>query len=112
MNLKTIMTGMAILGAAYSSVNAPALAWHGQNFANNHPRRAEVLQRDNNLNRRINNNRGNLDGHYNQLKREDRAIHQQERRMARNNGGYITRGQQNKLNREENHINNQIKRDR
>jgi len=112
MNLKTIIAGMAILGAAYSSVNAPALAWRGQNFDANHPRRAEVLNRTNNLNRRINNNRGNLGGHYNQLKHEDRSIHQQEQRMARNNGGYITKGEQNKLNREENHVNNQIKHDR
>ncbi|MBS1953696.1 MAG: hypothetical protein JST89_05915 [Cyanobacteria bacterium SZAS-4] len=112
MNVKTIMAGIALLGAVSSSTNSPVLAWHGQNFANNHPRRAEVLSRDANLNRRINNNKGDLGGHYGQLKREDRAIHQQERRMARNNGGYITKSQEHKLNREENHLNQQIKHDR
>jgi|LakMenEpi03Aug12_release.lakeMendotaPanAssembly.Ray.scaffolds.fasta_scaffold167827_2 hypothetical protein len=111
MNFKTILAGMAVLGTIASSVNAPVLAQHGQ-FAERHPRRAEALGRANNLNRRINANRGDLGGHYGQLKHEDNALRQQERRMARNNGGYITRNQQAKLNREENHVNNQIKRDR
>ena len=80
-------------------------------FANRHPRRAQVLRRDGNLNRRVNANRGDLGGHYGQLKHEDRSIRRQEQRDARANGGHITRGEQNQINREENHVNNQIKRD-
>ncbi len=80
-------------------------------FAQRHPRRAEVLHRSNNINNRINSDKGNLNGHYGQLKREDRSVVRQEQRDARINGGYITKGQQNQLNREENHINNQIRRD-
>ncbi len=76
-----------------------------------HPRRAEVLGRDNNLNRRINANRGDLGGHYGQLKRQDRAIRRQEQRDARMNGGHITKGEQRQLNREENHVSREIKRD-
>jgi hypothetical protein len=83
----------------------------GGNFATNHPRRAEVLGRDNGLNNQIQADRGNLDGHYNQLNREDSSIHQQEQADARYNGGYITKGEQNQLNREENRVQNQIKRD-
>jgi hypothetical protein len=60
-------------------------------FAQNHPRRAEVLHRDKNVNSRINANKGNLNGHYGQLKREDASVHRQEQRDARINGGYITK---------------------
>jgi hypothetical protein len=110
MNTKTILASVAVLGAILGSTSSPSLAQN--RFDANHPRRAEVLGRTGNLNQRINNNRGNLGGHYGQLKHEDKQIRKQEQRMARNNGGYVTRGQQAKLNREENHVNNQIKRDR
>jgi hypothetical protein len=83
----------------------------GGGFAQNHPRRAEVLGRDNNLNNQLTADKGNLDGHYGQLSREDSAIRQQEQSDARFNGGYISTAQQNQLNREENHVQNQINRD-
>ncbi len=117
MKIKSMFASLAVLGAVLVSANAPTLAgngWHQnreQRFDNNHPRRSEVLDRSNNLNRRINNNKGNLDGHYGQLKQADRNIRKQEQRMAHRNGGYITQGQQAKINKEENHLNNQIKRD-
>jgi len=85
-------------------------SWAGT-FAQNHPRRAEVLRRDGNINRRLNADKGQLGGHYGQLKREDAGIRRQEQRDARRNGGYITKGQQRQLNKEENHVNNQIRRD-
>lgn len=81
-------------------------------FDRNHPRRSEVLDRSQNINSRINGNRGNLDGHYRQLKREDRAIQRQAQRDARRNGGHISEGQQAQINREENRLNKQIRRDR
>ena len=84
---------------------------NGGSFAQNHPRRAEVLSRDNNLNSQLTADRGNLDGHYGQLSREDSAIRQQEQSDARYNGGYITTGEQNQLNREENRVQQQIIRD-
>lgn len=83
----------------------------GGNFAQNHPRRAEVLGRDNGLNNQIQGDRGDLSGHYNQLSHEDASIRRQEQADARFNGGYITKGEQNQLNREENHVQNQINRD-
>jgi hypothetical protein len=83
----------------------------GGSFAQNHPRRAEVLGRDNNLNNQLASDRGDLGGHYGQLSREDQAIRQQEQSDARYNGGYITQGEQAQLNHEENRVQNQINRD-
>lgn len=101
------LLSIAALGLLITST-APSFAGQWQR---NHPRRTEVLRRDNNINGRLNADRGQLNGHYNQLKREDRSVRRQEQRDARMNGGHITKGEQNRLNREENHINNQIRRD-
>jgi hypothetical protein len=98
-----------VLGSCLPGIASPA--GREARFDRNHPRRSEVLDRKNNLNRKINANRGNLDGHYGQLKHEDRSIRRQEQRDARMNGGHITRGEQAHLNREENHLNRQIKHD-
>ncbi|MGH9550727.1 MAG: hypothetical protein ACRD3W_15205 [Terriglobales bacterium] len=89
-----------------------AQARPGWRFDQHHPRRGEVLNRDANLNNRINANRGDLHGHYGQLKREDQAIRHQEQRDARMNGGHITKGEQKQINREENHVNRQIHHDK
>lgn len=103
-------TTITVLSLALVALScAPSFAG---TFAQRHPRRAEVLRRDNNINSRINANRGNLDGHYWQLKREDASIRRQEQRDARMNGGHITRGEQARLNWEENRVNRQITRDR
>jgi hypothetical protein len=79
-------------------------------FRQQHPRRAEVLRRDNRLNNQLNNKYGHLDGNYGKLTHEDHSIMRQEQRDARINGGYITKGQQAQLNREENHLERQIDR--
>jgi hypothetical protein len=84
---------------------------NAETFAQRHPRRAEVLRRDTVLNRSINRDYGRLDGHFGQLKREDQIVRRQEQLDARFNRGHITRGEQAQLNREENHIRNQINRD-
>ncbi|HEY9758413.1 MAG TPA: hypothetical protein V6C97_24820 [Oculatellaceae cyanobacterium] len=83
----------------------------GGTFAQNHPRRAEVLGRDNNLNNAINSDRGQLGGNYNALKTDDRSIRQQEQADARANGGYITSTQQQQLNQEENQLRQQVGQD-
>jgi hypothetical protein len=119
MNTKSVMLSALVVGGIIFSANAPSFAGNSlqchQNrearFDTRHPRRSEVLDRTGNLNQRINANRGNLDGHYYQLKRADASIRRQEQRDARINGGYITKGQQQQLNHEENRLNNQIKRD-
>jgi len=108
-NIKIAAMSVIALSLVISSA-LPSLA-QGGTFRQNHPRRAEVLRRDNRLNNRINNDRGALGGHYGQLKREDNSIRRQEQRDARQNGGHITRGEQRQLNHEENRVNNQIRRD-
>jgi hypothetical protein len=97
--------------AALSVLIAAAPSFAKDQFAKNHPRRAQVLGRDGNLNRRVNLNKGDLGGHYGQLKHEDQAIRHQEQRDARHNDGHITKGEQAQLNKEENHVNRQIKHD-
>jgi hypothetical protein len=80
-------------------------------FDKEHPRRSEVLDRLQNANARLNADKGNLDGHYYQLKQEEAAIHDQERFDKNMDGGHITLGEQARLNAEENRLNRQIKQD-
>ncbi len=105
---KISLSVASLLGLVVLSSACPSFA---NSFSYNHPRRAEVLRRDGNLNRELNHDYGHLNGHFSQLKSEDRAIRRQEQRDARLNGGYITRGQQYQLNREENRLQHQINRD-
>ena len=81
-------------------------------FAARHPRRSQVLSEDRNLNGQINQNYGNLGGNYGKLEHQDQRIHNQEQRDARQNGGYITTGQQQHLDNEENRLQNEINRDK
>ena len=63
----------------------------------NHPRRDQVNDRLSNQNRRINKElkEGEITKQQaNQLHREDRAIRQDERTMAKFNNGHITKGEQ------------------
>lgn len=83
----------------------------GSTFAQKHPRRAEVLGRDGNLNNMINQDKGQLGGNYSALKTDDRSIRTQEQQDARANGGYITRQQQQQLNQEENQLKQQVSQD-
>jgi hypothetical protein len=98
---KTALFAVLAVACVAASGNEPS--WAGK-FQRQHPRRAEVLHRDNHLSNRINNNYGHLGGHYGHLASQDNQIHRQEQRDARNNGGYITRGQKGQLNREENSL--------
>lgn len=112
MFVKTVAATFALVssllvGSLIAEEPAQAGGW-----AQHHPRRAEVNRRDRKLENRINKNYGNLGGHYNQLQKEDRAIHRQQRAEARANGGHITKAEKRQLNREENRLNRQIKRDR
>jgi len=107
--MKANLNVVALAALSVLAVAAPSFA--KDQFAQNHPRRAEVLGRSANLNRRVNANKGDLGGHYNQLKKEDQHIRHQEQKDAKINGGYITKGQQEHLNKEENHVSKQIHHD-
>jgi hypothetical protein len=77
----------------------------------NHPRRDQVNDRLENQNRRINQERkeGELTkAQAAKLHKEDRQIRQEERDMASQNGGHITKSEQNVLNQQENAVSRQI----
>ena len=76
-----------------------------------HPRRTQVNHRLANQNRRIHNDV--KDGTMTksqaaQVHREDHQVRQEERDMASQNGGHITKPEQGVLNHQENGVSNQI----
>lgn len=77
----------------------------------NHPRRTQVNHRLNNQNKRI--HQDVKDGTLSKsqaagLHKEDHQVRQEERDMAGQNGGHISKGEQKVLNGQENQISNQI----
>jgi hypothetical protein len=79
-----------------------------------HPRRHEVNKRLRNQNKRVKD--GVEDGKLTkdqaqQIHKEDRNIRKEERRDAAKHGGHITKAEQNKINRQENRVSNQINKD-
>jgi hypothetical protein len=79
----------------------------------NHPRRDQVNDRLANQNKRINQERkeGEITkAQAHKLHREDRQIRQEERDMASQNGGHITKQEQSVLNQQENAVSKQIGR--
>src|SRR5262249_52763594 len=58
-------------------------------FDQQHPRRAEVLHRDNRIGGSLNADDGKLGGNYSTLKQDQRSIRQQEQADAAANGGHI-----------------------
>jgi hypothetical protein len=106
---KTLMLAAttAILGTAASS--ALALT----HWQQTHPRRTEVNSRLNNQNRRIHQEvrEGEMSrGQAAQLHHEDHQIRHEERDMASQDGGHITRQEQRTLNQQENVVSRQIGR--
>jgi hypothetical protein len=100
-----VAIALLTLGTSFTSASAETL-WQF-----NHPRRAEVNQRLDYQNYRIND--GVEDGRISpyqaqRLHAEDRAIRSEERTMAGINGGYITPAQQRALNQQENVVSRQI----
>ena len=78
-----------------------------------HPRRAEVNARLNNQNHRINQElrEGEINrGQARALPAQDRVIRSEERFMARQTGGHITRSEQRSLNQQENAVSREIGR--
>ena len=99
----------ALVAASATFVSSTAMA-EGK-WAQNHPRRAEVNARLNNQNRRINKElkEGEITkGQANALHKEDHQIRQEERDMASQNGGHITKAEQGVLNQQENAVSKEI----
>ena len=101
---------VAILSALLIGSLGNAYAAEG-NWAKDHPRRAEVNQRLKNQDKRIHNEvkSGEISKQQaGKLHREDRQIRKEERAMASQDGGHITKQEQRTLNQQENGVSRQI----
>lgn len=98
---------VGIFAAATAAGSAQAsTAWQ-----DSHPRRAEVNGRLGNQNARIKNEvkEGEMSkGKAAKLHHEDHQIRQEERAMASQNGGHITKSEQRTLNQQENRVSTKI----
>ncbi|HUN56315.1 MAG TPA: hypothetical protein VMU29_14275 [Smithella sp.] len=102
--------GTILIMAVFFLVSVPTVQAETQ-WQKDHPRRAQVNKRLRNQNRRI--NQGVKSGELNkqqarQLHKEDRQIRQEERDMASQNGGHITKQERKTLNQQENAASKQI----
>ena len=106
MKLVLSMALIALLGISTSSFAAGGGKW-----ACHHPRRAEVNARLENQDRRIHKER--KEGEITKaqaagLHKEDHQIRQEERDMASQDNGHITKQEQKTLNQQENQVSKQI----
>lgn len=102
--LSALLVSILALGAAGSS-------FAETQWQKTHPRRTEVNDRLANQNRRIHQEvrEGEMSKQKAaQLHKEDRQIRQEERDMASQNGGHITKQEQRTLNQQENGVSRQI----
>ena len=102
---------LGIFTIAMLAFTAPSFAQTGK-FDKNHPRRAEVNHRLANQNRRIDNKvkdgkMSKAEAHH--LRSNDHKIRQEERDMASQNHGHISKQEQRTLNQQENHNSRKIR---
>jgi len=105
-----LLTLALALGAAAIPVLSHAADQDGS-FAQNHPRREQVNERLANQNQRIRTEVAEGDLTSKQaarLHRKDRQIRREERLMASQHGGHITKAEQRVLNQQENAVSRQI----
>ena len=109
---KTITVVLAALLAG-SFINAAVAADETKDtkWEKNHPRREQVNERLGNQKKRIKQEvkEGDLTkGQAAKLHKEDRQIRKEERLMASQNGGHITKKEQKTINQQENKVSKQI----
>jgi hypothetical protein len=113
MIIRLALASSLALGSPLVLAQTPAPAPAGDSsFDATHPRRAEVNQRLANQNQRIDNKvaEGKMTPAQGAAVRgQDHQIRQEERSMASQNGGHITKTEQKALNQQENHTSNEIK---
>ncbi len=100
-----------LAGGAHAALAGEGKESRGKEWNEKHPRRAEVNQRLGNQDRRIDREvkEGDMSrAEANKLHREDRQIRNEERNMASEHDGHITKAEQQKLNRQENAVSRQI----
>ncbi len=102
---------IGLIGAVGLLMGVAVSAQAETNWQKDHPRRTQVNSRLANQNARIHNQVKNGDlskGQAAQLHQEDHQVRQEERDMASQNGGHITKSEQHTLNQQENGISQQI----
>jgi hypothetical protein len=110
--MKTLVNkllSVTVLTVALASLAGTAAA--ETTWQKNHPRRTQVNSRLNNQNRRIHQDvkNGTLSkGQAAALHKDDHQVRQEERDMASQNGGHITKSEQHVLNQQENGISKDI----
>lgn len=105
--MKKLALTIVIVAVAATTVSAQTQT----KWQENHPRRTQVNGRLNNQNARIHNERkeGEISGKKaQQLHKEDHQIRKEERNMAAHDHGHITKGEQKKLNHQENRVSKRI----
>jgi hypothetical protein len=100
-----------LAGGAHAALAGDRDESRAREWKEHHPRRAEVNNRLNNQDRRI--NREVKEGDMSpaeaaKLHREDRHIRNEERNMAADDHGHISKREQRRLNRQENAVSRQI----
>lgn len=106
-----IVAALFSVFAASAFAQAPAAERKDNHFQKTHPRREQVNERLANQNKRIKDEvkAGDLSkAQAAGLHKEDRQIRQEERTMAAQNGGQITKLEQKTLNQQENKASAQI----
>ena len=100
---------VAVAAVLAATVAGSAIA--AGDWKKDHPRRAQVNSRLSNQNKRINQEvkEGEMSkGQAAKLHKEDRQIRKEERAMASQNGGHITKQEPRTLNQQENAVSRQI----
>ena len=100
-----------MVGLFAVSVNAFADVGTKDDFAKNHPRRAQVNHRLNHQDKRIHHEVKEGEMSKTQaagLHKQDHQIRQEERSMASQNNGHITKQEQKTLNQQENGVSKEI----
>jgi Spy/CpxP family protein refolding chaperone len=100
------IAAMLIAACAFVGTASAETTWQ-----KNHPRRTQVNHRLNNQDRRIHNDVKNgtlTKGQAAALHKDDHQVRQEERDMASQNGGHITKSEQGILNQQENGISKEI----
>lgn len=108
---KNVINAMAIMLLSTFAIGTAGSAFAESKWDKDHPRREEVNQRLKNQDKRIHNEvkEGEMSKQKAaKLHKEDRQIRQEERAMASQNGGGITKQEQKTLNQQENKVSNQI----
>ena len=103
---------LAVLACSLAAMGTASFAAeHDGKFAKHHPRREQVNDRLANQNKRIKDEVAEGDmskGKAASLHKKDRQILREERLMASQNGGHITKKEQTTLNQQENAVSKQI----